>query len=561
MVVKIVEGLPPRLTSKQTVAIDLEMFGLKSDQLHRPHGQLACAQFCFDGETVYVVKTPQDLERAIKRVRRGRIVFHGSGFDVPHIRRWAELPQPPVEGFWDTLYMERLLWSGYYDDFGLADLARRYLQEFLPKDTRKEFINGSALTNKMIRYAAKDAWATWHIQRLQEELCQKEPTARRVWEEIDGPAFWAIQDMNGMMLDTDAWKALDQTAWDTYYAMEEKLGFNPNSPPQTRAALAKAGLHVQSTGEKVIGPLQEDYPIVKDVLDAREQRKLAGTYGADWADRFVEDDGRVHFYYNVTGAITGRVASDSPNGQNIPHDGRYRSCFVSPRGSRIVVQDISTQEPRITAQVTGDSVLLRELELGLDLHWETAKAVFPHLIKNPNKVDKELRRQAKIIRLGLAYGMTAWGLARNAHVSEEEAERRLNAFFSHYSQTMAWMQRQRYMVRQQERITDLADRFMYANTWSRQSENHAVNFPIQATAASMLKLAAVKLHAKYPGESFPLVGMVHDEFVAEARTKDAKKVSRAMKTCIEEAFTRFCPDVTTRNLVEERIGMNWGVKG
>ena len=457
--------------------------------------------------------------------------------------------------------MERLLWSGYYDDFGLADLARRYLQEFLPKDTRQEFISGSQLTNKMIRYAAKDAWATWHIQRLQEELCEQEPTALNVWEEIDAPAFWAIQDMNGMMLDVDAWKSLDQVAWDTYYEMEENLGFNPNSPPQTRAALAKIGLHVQSTAEKVIGPYQDKYPLVKEVLDAREQRKLAGTYGANWADRFVEEDGRVHFYYNVTGAVTGRMASDSPNGQNIPHDGRYRSCFVSPRGSRIVVQDISVQEPRITAQATQDPVLLRELELGLDLHWETAKAVFPHLIKDPNKVDKELRRQAKIVRLGLAYGQTAYGLSHSAHISEEEAERRIRAFFDHYQGTGAWMERERYKVRFSERIEDLSGRFMRANNWSRQSENHAVNFPIQATAASMLKLAAVNLHREFPGEEFPLVGMIHDEFVAEVRTKDARRVSRRMKASIEKAFTRFCPDVTTKNLVEERIGTNWGVKG
>lgn len=507
---------------------------------------------------MYFVTNSNDLAKAIKRVEKCELVFHGAGFDVPHIRRWADLPDLRVDHFWDTLYMERLLWSGWYDDFGLDDLTRRYMEEAMDKEERKSFIKGGELTAEMVAYACKDAWATWHIAQKQKELTKEYPNAKKVWDEIDAPAFWAIQDMKGFHMDTRAWIDLAESNIVRYDELVAELGFNPNSPPQVTLALRKLGLRVPSTGEDIIAPYAEKYPVVAKILEARECRKNYGTYGQDFIDKYVEEDGAVHSFYNVTGAKTGRMASDSPNGQNIPHDALHRACFIAKRGFRLLIKDMKQQEPRITAQASLDEVLLKAIAEGEDLHWVVTRAIYG--LPDNAKMDKELRRMGKIINLGMVYGLTEYGLAKKAEISEFEAKRLLHAYFQRFRGVSQWMSRVRANGRRTNLAETLAGRFQWCNPHSRQSQNHYVNTPIQGTAADITKYALVLMHRIW-GRALPIVGIIHDEIVAEVPTKDAKKIGRQMDDCFVRAFEKFCPDVSTKDLVESHVGTTWADKG
>lgn len=548
---KVVMGLPPKQSSG-SVAIDLELFGANPDQLHRPAGELACAQFCPDGKTAYIVTKSSDLEKALRRVDGAEWVFHNAGFDVPHLRRWADVP---IHAHWDTYVIERILWSGWYDEFGLGHLARRYLGRVLKKDIRKKFYQQGELTDEMIQYAATDAVATWKIKQAQDKLLT--PALRNIWEEIDAPAFWAIQDMKGFKLNVRAWLELAKEQAALYERIVADLGFNPISPPQTKKALAEVGLHVPSTGEEIIAPFAAKYPLVQKILDARGAKKMAGTYGKEFCDKYVEADGCVHSNYNTVGAVTGRMSSDDPNGQNLPRDLRYRGCFISPRGWRLVIADVAQQEPRVTAQLSRDPRLIRAIANGEDLHWFVARQIFG--LPDDAPIDKDLRFLGKTINLGMVYGLTAYGLAAKANISEHEAERLLGIYFQRFSGIANWMQASRRKARETGKIETLLGRIHHLNLWFRQSMNHAVNSPVQGSAADIIKLSLVYMHRIYK-EALPVVAIVHDELVCCVRTGDVKKVSRDVEDCMTRAFRRVAPDAPTVNLVDLHVGGSWASK-
>ena len=148
---KIVEGIPPK-GKYDIVAIDLEVVGAKRNQLHRPYGEFALASIAI-GKEVYVIRKLSDLEKALERVDNAIWVFQNANFDVPHIRRWVDIDDRPIDKFWDTLIVERILYNGYYDDFDLRAMARRYLNIILKKEIRKGFYDeGAAVTNEMVKY-------------------------------------------------------------------------------------------------------------------------------------------------------------------------------------------------------------------------------------------------------------------------------------------------------------------------------------------------------------------------------------------------------------------------
>lgn len=546
---KIIQGLPPiKAYYDSVVALDLEILGADPKQLHRPRGEFGCLSICPDGKTVYVVRKASDIPEALKRVRDGLWTFHNAGFDIRHLRRWAEIVPRPAEKFWDTLIMERLLWSGYYDDFGLDDLSRRYLQTRMGKDIRTKFYKATELDSEMIEYAAFDALQTWKIQEAQKKEIKFQPGAYKTWKEIDCPAFWAVLDLKGFMLDERQWIALAEENENKAQELREKLGFNPASWKQTQRALSAVGIHVDSTAEDVLKPYEESIPLVADILKYREAVKLSGTYGKDVVKYFLEEDNRIYCNYDVTKAKTGRMAADDPNMQQIPKDKRYRACFIAAKGNVLLIADYNQQEPRLTAQRTLDPALLQVFINGGDSHQAVADA-----IRRPRKI-------GKAINLGLVYGLTAWGLAEKTGITEHEADSLLRQYFFTFQGVERWMQEERRVAAERGYVETMGGRRMWLNLYSRQWLNHAVNTPIQGSAADVTKIALAELHKRY-GKDLPIVAVVHDELVAECKKSDAKKVEKDIRECMTIAFQRIAPNISTLKLVDLHQGKSWADKG
>lgn len=551
------------MDATKTVAIDLEVFNANQKQLHRPHGQFAMLSIA-DGKTVWVILDQCQVSQALANVVEARWVFHNAAFDVAHLRRWAKIKPRPADRFWDTMIMERILWNGYYSDYGLKDLARRYLDLPMGKELRKEFYKGSVVTPEMMVYGALDAHITWQIQEKQElEVCL-DPSVWSVWDHIDCPAFWAIQDVKGLTLDMKRWMGMNDMERERANRIRAELEFNPGSPPQTMSVLKAYAKEIKNSALARIPNSKEDtlkpfghLPLVASILEYREAAKRAGTYGEGFLE-YVEKDKKVHASYDVTGAITGRMASRDPNQQNIPREKTYRACFVAAKGNVLIITDVSAQEPKITAEASRDTLLLGAFEAGEDIHWTVTKALFH--IPDDAPIDKAKRAIGKAINLGMVYGLSARGLAERTGLPFHEAEDLIARYFQRFRGVWKWIQRQHFDVERDGIVRTLSGRRMFVNPYSWQWPNHAVNMPIQGTAADQIKLALCYLHELY-GEDLPIAAIVHDELVSECKKKDAERVKADIIAAFEYAASVLTPHVSLKNLVEVHVGLTWADKG
>ena len=225
------QTLPPTIRYG-TVALDLEIYRMNPRQLHRPSGEFACLSIS-DGENVWMIERAAQVEKALHRIRGCRWVFHNADFDLRHLRRWAEVPVRAVEMFWDTFLVEKLLWGGWYNSFGLRDLGRRYLNLYLSKESRDEFPKATEMTPDMRTYAARDPYVTWQIYQKQRPLLEGDAGSKYVWENIDGPALWAFIAFRGITLNVNKWRALAQKWENISQEIAAKYsGTNLNAPGQ-----------------------------------------------------------------------------------------------------------------------------------------------------------------------------------------------------------------------------------------------------------------------------------------------------------------------------------------
>ena len=171
--------------------------------------------------------------------------------------------------------------------------------------------------------------------------------------------------------------------------------------------------------EEVLEKLAEDYPLPAKLLEHRSLSKLKGTYTDKLPLMVNPTTGRVHTNYAQAVAVTGRLASNDPNLQNIPirtpEGRRVREAFIAPPGHVLMSADYSQIELRIMAHISEDEALLRAFTDGIDVHKATAAEVFGVAV---NQVSSEQRRYAKVINFGLIYGMSSFGLARNLGIEK-----------------------------------------------------------------------------------------------------------------------------------------------
>jgi DNA polymerase-1 len=319
--------------------------------------------------------------------------------------------------------------------------------------------------------------------------------------------------------------------------------FNLNSPKQIQEILfTKQKLPVikktpggtPSTDEDVLAQLALDYPLPKLLLEYRGIAKLKSTY-TDKLPRMVNPaTGRVHTNYAQAVAITGRLSSNDPNLQNIPvrnaEGRRIREAFIAPAGSCIVSADYSQIELRIMAHISQDASLLRAFEAGEDIHRATAAEIFN---ADPDKVDAEQRRYAKVINFGLIYGMSAFGLAGQLGIERAAAQQYMDRYFARYPGVAEYMRVTRERAREQGFVETVFGRRLWlaeirsSNGARRQgAERAAINAPMQGTAADLIKMAMIAVQGWLATDHLQtkLIMQVHDELVLEVPDEELATV-------------------------------------
>jgi DNA polymerase-1 len=235
--------------------------------------------------------------------------------------------------------------------------------------------------------------------------------------------------------------------------------------------------------------------------------------------------GRVHTNYAQAVAVTGRLASNDPNLQNIPvrtQEGRrIREAFIAAAGHQIVSADYSQIELRIMAHISRDANLLKAFAADEDIHRATAAEIFGI---SPKEVGAEQRRYAKVINFGLIYGMSAFGLASQLGIERAAAQLYMERYFARYPGVADYMQRTRELAKQQGFVETVLGRRLwlpdiYSSNGARRqgAERAAINAPMQGTAADLIKLAMIAVHEwlKQKQLKAKLIMQVHDELVLE----------------------------------------------
>jgi DNA polymerase-1 len=390
------------------------------------------------------------------------------------------------------------------------------------------------------RYAAEDADITLQLhQHLSPQLLGRLDS---VYRDIELPARQAlyVMERNGVLLDSQLLNIQSRELGEKLLLLEAKAfeaagqPFNLSSPKQLQEILfdklgipskKKTPTGARSTDEDVLQELALDYPLPKLLLEYRGMAKLKSTY-TDKLPRMVNrNTGRVHTSYSQAVAVTGRLASNDPNLQNIPirsaEGRRIREAFIAPEGSCIVSADYSQIELRIMAHLSGDEGLLKAFANGEDIHRATAAEVFGASL---DAVSNEQRRYAKVINFGLIYGMSAFGLASQLNIERSAAQQYIDLYFTRYPGVKNYMDRTRQQAKSQGYVETWFGRRLWlpeingANGMRRQAaERAAINAPMQGTAADLIKLAMVKVQNWLEQKKLQsmLIMQVHDELVLE----------------------------------------------
>jgi len=316
-----------------------------------------------------------------------------------------------------------------------------------------------------------------------------------------------------------------------------------------------------STAAAVLERLAKDGDrLCELILSYRELAKLKGTY-VDALPGFARN-GRIHTSFHQAVAATGRLSSNEPNLQNIPirsADGRrIRECFVAKPHHVFLSCDYSQVELRVLAHFCGDGPLVEAFREGQDIHSRTAAEIFGVAF---GLVSEGQRRAAKAINFGIVYGMSAFRLSNELDIPRGEAQAYIDGYFARYPQVRSFMDEAIARAREDGHAETLFGRRRPVRGLDARSpvdrgaaERIAINTPVQGTAADLIKLAMIRVHARL-GREFPdarLLLQVHDELVLEVPESEVERVQAAV---VEEMTS--VADLAVPLVVGCGVGRTW----
>ncbi|ATP27563.1 DNA polymerase I [Chromobacterium violaceum] len=443
----------------------------------------------------------------------------------------------------------------------MDDLARRHLgentvsyEEICGKGA-KQIGFGEVDVDIAANYAAEDADITLRLNQF--FAGQLFGDLEKVYRDIELPVAEVLFKMerHGVLIDRDKLAAQSHQLGSQMLELEQRAyelagqPFNLNSPKQLQEILfGKLAIPTKgvkktpsggySTDESVLEQLALDHPLPKCILEYRGLAKLKSTYTDKLPTLIYPQTGRVHTTYAQAVAITGRLASNDPNLQNIPvrtaEGRRVREAFIAPAGWQIVSADYSQIELRIMAHLSDDEGMLKAFASGEDIHRATAAEVFGVELA---AVTSDQRRAAKAINFGLIYGMSAFGLAAQLDIERSAAQQYIDRYFMRYPGVAEYMQTTREKAREQGYVETVFGRRLYlpdiklSNPGRRAgAERAAINAPMQGTAADLIKLAmiAVQDWLERDGLQSKLIMQVHDELVLEVPQAELEQVKRRL---------------------------------
>jgi DNA polymerase-1 len=292
------------------------------------------------------------------------------------------------------------------------------------------------------------------------------------------------------------------------------------------------------------------HPVLAAMLRVRETKKLGATVEGLLSETTKAN--RVHTHFAQTVAATGRLSSVGPNLQNIPvrtEEGRQiRDCFIAGKGfESLLTADYSQIEMRIMAHLSNDAALLKAFESGEDLHASVAGLVFG---VKPSEVDPEMRRQMKAMSYGLAYGLSAYGLAVQLDLSPSAAQELMNKYFIRFGGIRDYLSDVVDQARKVGYTQTVMGRRRYLPDLSSDNrprrevaERMALNAPIQGSAADIIKKAMLNVASLMSEKKLKsqLLLQVHDELIFEVAPGEQEELTQLVRKGMGSAFELRAP--------------------
>ena len=426
-------------------------------------------------------------------------------------------------------------------------------------------------------YAAEDADITWQIaEKLLPELLTS--GAEKLYREVEMPLVDVLTRMEwqGVRVDAAFLAGLSAEMGKNLHRLEGEIHelsggpFNINSPKQLgevlfenlglpRGKKTKTGW---STNVEVLTTLAEEHAIASKILEYRSLAKLISTYTDALPQLINPASGRIHTSYNQAVTATGRLSSSEPNLQNIPirsvEGRRIREAFLPAEGNLLLAADYSQIELRVMAHIADVAALKESFAAGDDIHRRTASEIFNVF---PGMVTDEMRRQAKTINFGVLYGMGAFSLAKDLGISRKEAQQFIDSYFERYPAVLSFMEERKQEAREHQYVTTLLGRrcaipeINSTNGAVRSyAERNAINYPIQGSAADIIKVAMINIDRRLREEGLQtrMVLQVHDELVFDVPEAELEQIKELVRLEMENAVPLSVPVV-----VDIGVGANW----
>ncbi len=474
--------------------------------------------------------------------------------------------------------------------FDLADLVLRYLRLELRAGT--EPIEEGQLTLDGGEEEADAAIAEQQSVRaravadlaraLDDDLDRRGATV--LLQDVELPLTRVLADMErtGIGADLDYLVDLQSEFAGQVKAVEQEAyaavgrEFNLGSPKQLQAILfdelklpktkrIKSGYTTDADALVWLSEQAPDVPLLGALLRHRDVSRLKTV--VDSLIPMVDDHGRIHTTFNQVIAATGRLSSQDPNLQNIPirtaEGRRIRRAFVVGTGfESLLTADYSQIEMRIMATLSEDAGLIEAFQSGEDLHTFVASKAFN---LPPESVDPELRRRIKAMSYGLAYGLSAYGLAQQLRIHPDEAREQMEAYFERFGGVRDYLRDVVAAARQDGYTETILGRRRYLpdltsdNRQRREmAERMALNAPIQGSAADIIKVAMLGVDhgLREAGLRSRLLLQVHDELVLEVAPGEREPVEPLVRAQMGGAYRLSVPlDVSVG------VGRTWDDAG
>ena len=407
----------------------------------------------------------------------------------------------------------------------------------------------------------------------------KESAVESVYRDIDlplAPVLFRMEQV-GVRIDTSVLGGLS-----TRFSQElERVGerifelagrrFNINSPKQlgevlfTHMGLAAPAARGKSknvsTAQDVLEQLAEQNEVPRLVLEYRHLSKLKSNY-IDALPLLADSQSRVHTTFQAAATATGRLSSVNPNLQNIPirtELGReIRAAFTASPGTELLSADYSQIELRLLAHFSADPLLMRAYEENIDIHTLTASEVFGVPI---DTMDKETRGRAKAVNFGIVYGISAFGLAAQLGIPQNEARAYIDRYFDRYRGVKTFIEETLAQVRKDGSVRTLFGRMRPIPDMESRNPNQrgfaertAINTPLQGTAADLIKLAMIAIDRQLTERNLKtrMILQVHDELIFEVPLEEKSEVEQLVRAQMEGVVKLKVPLVA-----DAGFGPNW----